>query len=254
MNEILFFKPIVKECVWGREYWLISAHENGDTEVLNGDCKGRRLSWLFANKRELFGNLDYDRFPLLVKIIDAQDDLSVQVHPDDEYAHRNENGALGKTECWNILECDDKATIVIGHNAATIDEAKEMIANNRWSDFLREIPIKRNDFFQITPGTVHAIKSNTKLIEIQQNSDITYRMYDYNRVYNGKQRELHLSKSLDVINIPFDEEASHVSCEDDSVITCDFYCVDKYEIDGVKEFDMDKSFHIISVIAGSYGR
>ena len=136
MYELLFLKPIFKEAVWGGnrlkdqfgyeipsdhtgECWAISAHENGDCEVAEGEYKGQRLSVLWAEHPELFGNEDGclgDRFPLLIKIIDAKDDLSIQVHPDDAYAAANENGSLGKTECWYILDCEPDTSIVINMN------------------------------------------------------------------------------------------------------------------------------------------
>ena len=151
---------------------------------------------------EVFGKVDSDRFPLLIKIIDAKDDLSIQVHPDDDYAKVHENGSLGKTECWYILDCKKNATIVIGHNSRTKEELSRMIHEGKWSEFIREIPIKKGDFLQIDPGTVHAIKGGTLILETQQNSDITYRVYDYGRLSNGKPRELHIDKSIDVITVP----------------------------------------------------
>ena len=104
-------------------------------------------------------------------------------------------------ECWYILDCKENATIIIGHNAKTKEELTEMIHEGRWSDFIREIPIKKGDFLQIDPGTVHAIKGGTLILETQQNSDITYRVYDYDRLSNGKPRELHIDKSIDVITV-----------------------------------------------------
>lgn len=141
---------------------------------------------------EVFGNVDSDRFPLLIKIIDAKDDLSIQVHPDDDYAKVHENGSLGKTECWYILDCKENATIVIGHNAWTKRGIKPMIHEGKWSEFIREIPIKKGDFLQIDPGTVHAIKGGTLILETQQNSDITYRVYDYGRL-SMESRESYIS-------------------------------------------------------------
>ncbi len=219
--DIIFLKPVLKETIWGgdrlKEYgyelpsdhvgecWAISGHENGDCIIENGDYKGESLSWLFNNHRELFDNIDGDVFPLLTKIIDAKEDLSIQVHPDNEYAAKNENGALGKTECWYVLDAEEGNTIVIGHHAKTREEMKKMINEKRWSDFIREIPVKKGDFFQIEPGTLHAIKGGTLILETQQNSDITYRVYDYDRLNNNKPRELHLQKSMDVIKVPFCE-------------------------------------------------
>ena len=202
MNPILL-KPTLKTLIWGTEQWGISAHPNGDDEVLNEEYLGKTLSALWKDNPELFGNAEGDRFPLLTKIIEANTDLSIQVHPVDEYAAKNENGSLGKTECWYIMDAKQGATIVIGHNAVNKTEVKSMIENGQWKDFIREIPVKKGDFFFIEPGTVHAIKGGTTILETQQSSDITYRVYDYDRLQNGKPRQLHVKQSIDVINAPF---------------------------------------------------
>ncbi|GEM_PF-13042 len=225
MKRLLFTKPVYKETIWGGdrlrkefsypipgertgECWAISAHPAGDCEVCapGTPYDGRLLSELWEHEPQLFGFVNGDRFPLLVKIIDAADDLSIQVHPDDAYAKEHENGSLGKTECWYILACDPGATIVIGHNAASKEEARAMIEEKRWNDFIREVPIRPGDFFLIKPGTVHAIKRGTMLLETQESSDLTYRLYDYDRLQNGKPRQLHIEKSLDVIQAPFDPQ------------------------------------------------
>ncbi|HOO28510.1 MAG TPA: mannose-6-phosphate isomerase, partial [Lachnospiraceae bacterium] len=189
MKELLFLEPIVKEMIWGKEYWTVSAHPSGDGTIKNGTYAGRKLSWLWENKRELFGGAAGDQFPLLVKKIEAKEDLSIQVHPDDHYAKANENGSLGKTECWYIIDCKPEGTIIIGHHANSREEAEKMIEQNEWKKLLRELPIKKGDFFQINPGTVHAIKNDTVIMEIQQSSDITYRLYDYGRLKDGSPRE-----------------------------------------------------------------
>ncbi len=250
MKELLFLEPIIKELIWGLEYWTVSAHPNGDGTVRNGAFAGRKLSWLWENERELFGNMEGDRFPLLVKKIDAKRDLSIQVHPSDRYAGTNENGSLGKTECWYIIDCKPEGTIIIGHHAKSKEEAEQMIENNEWGSLLREIPIKRGDFFQINPGTIHAIKDNTVIMEIQQSSDVTYRLYDYGRLEEGKPRDLHIKKSLDVMQIPYEEADKHTEGVPGRLVSCDFYTVDKIEIDGERELVQDKQFQILSVIEG----
>lgn len=250
MKELLFLEPIIKELIWGLEYWTVSAHPNGDGTVRNGAFAGRKLSWLWENERELFGNMEGDRFPLLVKKIDAKRDLSIQVHPSDRYAGTNENGSLGKTECWYIIDCKPEGTIIIGHHAKSKEEAEQMIENNEWGSLLREIPIKRGDFFQINPGTIHAIKDNTVIMEIQQSSDVTYRLYDYGRLEEGKPRDLHIKKSLDVMQIPYEEADKHTEGVPGRLVSCDFYTVDKLEIDGERELVQDKQFQILSVIEG----
>lgn len=141
------------------------------------------------------------RFPLLVKIIDAEADLSVQVHPDDAYAMEHENGSLGKQECWYVLAAEPGATIIVGQKARSKEEFKELMTQGKWGDLLNEIPIKKGDFFQIDPGTVHAIKGGTMVLETQQSSDVTYRLYDYDRLDDeGNPRPLHIQQSLDVVN------------------------------------------------------
>ncbi len=274
MKEILFLEPVFKEIIWGGdklstsygykitsdttgECWAVSAHKNGDCKLINGEFKGESLSWLWDNHREIFGNAKGDVFPLLIKIIDAKKDLSIQVHPDDEYAKKNENGALGKTECWYILDCEEGATIVVGHNAKSKEELKQMIKEKRWNELIKVRPIKKGDFFQITPGTVHAIKGGTVILETQQNSDITYRLYDYDRLSNGKPRELHLEKSIDVIKCPYIENKQDFkiikedSYDEKELVKCEFYEVKKLDIHGEKSFVQSKPFEIVSVIEGN---
>ena len=205
-------KPVFKEAVWGGrklrddfgyeipsdstgECWGIGAHKNGDCEIAEGTYKGEHLSKLWAEHPELFGNEDgkYGKeFPLLIKIIDAKSDLSIQVHPDNAYAKEHENGSLGKTECWYILDSEPGTQIVIGHYAKDKEELKQMVEEKRWKDLIREVPVKKGDFYQIDPGCVHAIKGGTVILETQQSSDITYRVYDYDRKWNGtKQLYVH---------------------------------------------------------------
>lgn len=163
-----------------------------------GPYAGHTLSWLWAEHRELFGNCEGKEFPLLVKILDAKDDLSIQIHPNDEYAAEHENGSLGKTECWYVLDCEPDATIIVGQRAKDRTEAAQMIKDGRWDDMLNVLPIHKGDFFQIDSGTVHAIKTGTLILETQQSSDVTYRLYDYDRPgTDGKLRPLHIEQSLD---------------------------------------------------------
>lgn len=218
MESIIELVPVFKEKIWGGrkletefgyeipagpvgECWAISAHPAGDDEIASGEYAGRTLSWLWDEHRELFGNCEGDRFPLLVKIIDAKDDLSIQVHPDDDYAAEHEDGSLGKKECWYVLSAEPGQTIVVGQRAHSREEFAQMVEEGRWSELLNEIPIKAGDFFQIDPGTVHAIKGGTVILESQQSSDVTYRVYDYDRKQDdGTLRPLHMQQALDVID------------------------------------------------------
>lgn len=272
-NQVLMLEPVFKNAIWGGkllenfgyedagdqagECWGISAHKNGDCTIMNGALAGKKLSWCWENHRELFGNMKGDVFPLLVKILGAEDDLSIQVHPNDDYAAIHENGALGKTECWYILDCKEDASIVIGHNAKNKDELAEMIHEGKWNELIRVIPIKKGDFFQINPGCLHAIKGGTLLIETQQSSDVTYRVYDYDRLQDGKLRELHVQQSIDCITAPHkDYDVKRVVHNFDGLcsellVECPFYTLEKWEIDGDYIWDMDKSFINASVIDGS---
>ena len=273
-TPILFLNPVFTHNIWGGtrlrtdfgyevegddigECWGVAAHQNGDDTIREGIYAGKKLSQLWKEEPGLFGNVDIDRFPLLIKIIDAKDDLSIQVHPNDEYAKVNENGSFGKTECWYIIDCPENASLVIGHNAKTKEELSDMIHQGRWKEFIREIPVKKGDFIQIDPGTVHAIKGGLMILETQQNSDITYRVYDYDRLSNGKPRELHVEKSIDVINVPAKsvedsvKSAAHVEKNKlNELYSCQYYKVFKIELDGKMEFEQEYPFLIMSVLEG----
>lgn len=269
----IFLTPVFKQMIWGGnrlhndfgyetpgentgECWGISSHPNGDCAVAGGTYAGETLSSLWTGHRELFGNYPGERFPLLIKLIDAKEDLSIQVHPDDAYAKEHENASPGKTECWYILDCAKDAEIVIGHYAKNRQEMEEMIRSRRWSDFIRKVPIRRGDFFQIDPGCLHAIKGGTFLLETQQNSDITYRIYDYDRLSNGKPRELHLQKGLEVLRAPFVPSTPQVRTvkgadyELTNLITCDYYTVNRLTVHGIASFIQDMPFLNMSVIEG----
>jgi mannose-6-phosphate isomerase len=188
------------------ECWAISAHPHGDCTVTGGSYDGWKLSQLWHDHRELFGNEEGDEFPLLVKIIDALDDLSIQVHPDDAYAFEHERGSLGKRECWYIIEAHPGAHIVVGQKAADAQDFKAKADAGRWHDIANDLPVKAGDFFQVDPGTLHAILGATMVLETQQSSDVTYRVYDFDRRQpDGTLRELHMAQALDVID--FDRPA-----------------------------------------------
>jgi len=199
MDKIILLDAVNHNLVWGSESWIISAHQNGDNKI-HGEVT--KLSEFFELNRDKFGNFE-GQFPLLVKIIDAKDDLSIQVHPNDEYALKNEN-SLGKTECWYVLDAEDDADIIVGINSTSKEELQELIDNEQIESQLSIIDVKKGDFFYIPAGCVHAIRKNTKILEVQQSSDITYRLYDYKRPgVDGSLRELHIQDSLNVINYDY---------------------------------------------------
>jgi mannose-6-phosphate isomerase len=221
----LLFEPVLKHYLWGgrnleklgrdlpgntkvAESWEIAAHKDGMSIVLNGKYKGQTLGNLFSKLGEsLVGTnnqwaLDRGKFPLLVKLIDANQSLSVQVHPDDAYAMTHEGNELGKFEMWVILDAEPGAEIIYGFREQ-IDKKtfRKAVDNGTLGQFLHHIPIKKGDHICVPSTTIHAILKGALIAEIQQNSNTTYRVYDWNRLGDdGKPRELHLDKALDVIN------------------------------------------------------
>ena len=275
MGTILWMNPVFKEMIWGGtklrdvygydipsdqtgECWAISAHKNGDCVINEGKYAGKTLSSLWQNQRQLFGNITGDQFPLLVKIIDANNDLSVQVHPDDEYAAKNEN-SLGKEECWYVLDADENTQMVMGHHAKTKEELVESINNADYDQLLNRFKVNKGDFFNIPTGTIHAICSGSLIYEAQQSSDITYRVYDYNRTdAAGNQRELHVQQSIDVTNVPYvpyvlnqgdQTQLDNGSCQ--VMVSGKFFTVEKYEITGQNTLQNDQPFLMVSVIEGN---
>lgn len=186
------------------EAWVLSARKNDDCKVLYGEYCGRTLSEMIElwGKECLGKRCDsFENFPLLVKLIDAKDKLSVQVHPCDDYALQVE-GEYGKTEMWYVIDCEEGATLVYGFNReVSKEEFKERIENNTLDEVLNYVPVKKGDAFFIEAGTIHAIGAGIFIAEVQQNSNTTYRVSDYGRLgADGKPRELHIDKALNVTN------------------------------------------------------
>ena len=220
----LRFKPIFKDYIWGgrnlatvlgrtipdgviAESWEIAAHPDGTSRVANGTYTGMSLTELHTLLGlDLIGTnnawaQERGKFPLLVKLLDANDKLSVQVHPDDAYALAHEGNELGKTEMWVVLHAEPEAAIILGVRAGTTPEAfAEAIANGTLEKYLHIIPIKAGDVVCVPSGSLHALLAGSIIAEIQQNSNTTYRVYDWNRTQNGQSRPLHIQQSLDVIN------------------------------------------------------
>ena len=178
----------------------------------------------------------------------------MQVHPDDAYAQKTEGEPYGKKECWLILRCEPQTKIIIGTKCQSRGDLENCINNNQWDKVLNEIPIHPGDFFQIDPGTIHAIKGGTKILETQQTSDLTYRLYDYGRLENGKPRELHIAKALDVINFGAStmQAANYNGSQEVStkLISCDKYTVNLININGQEEFEQKFAFLNATVIEG----
>ena len=207
----LLLKPAVKEYLWGgnrlktdfglesdaavlAEGWMLSCHKDGVCTVLNGEHSGKPLTDVLS----LWGE-QASSFPLLIKLIDAKQNLSVQVHPDDAYAAQHE-GECGKTEMWYVVDCDEGAELIYGFKQSLSKEAlKTHIENNTLLDVCNRVSVKKGDVFFIPAGTLHAIGGGMLIAEVQQNSNATYRVFDYGRIGNdGKPRPLHIEKALDV--------------------------------------------------------
>jgi mannose-6-phosphate isomerase len=274
LQQPLFLKPVFKERIWGGtalatqfnydiptdqtgECWAISAHPNGPSVIENGPFAGMSLDELWKKQPELFGNPKDEVFPLLTKILDANADLSVQVHPEDEYAKVHENGDLGKTECWYILDCKEGADMIFGHNAKTKEELIQQINDGKWNELLRRVKIKPGDFFYVPSGTIHALCEGTLVLETQQSSDTTYRVYDYDRRdAEGNLRELHLDKAIVVTTVPHHESGvtTKVEKREQATITTfvesEFFSVYKWAVDGKAAFSSDEHYLLVSVIKG----
>ena len=272
MSEPLFLQSVMHEKIWGGtklrdefgyeipsdkvgEYWAISAHPNGVSTVKNGRFAGQKLDTLYAEHRELFGDRSEPVFPLLTKILDANVWLSVQVHPDDAYGLKHE-GELGKTECWYIIAADEGAEIIYGHNAKSKEELREQIESKNWDQLLTKIKVKAGDFFYVPSGTMHAIGSGILILETQQSSDTTYRVYDFDRKDDaGNLRELHLEKSIDVLNIGEPANSRPVNLQVDNLsstllVANDFFAVYKWELTGQADFTKTADYTLNSVLNG----
>ncbi len=220
----LLFRPALKDYLWGgrnletrlgrelppgivAESWEIAAHEDGVSVVTNGRYAGQPLTAVHkALGLDLIGRRNAwaqarGKFPLLVKLLDANEHLSVQVHPDDEYAQAHEGNELGKTEMWVVLHAEPDAALILGvRRGATPERFRQALIAGDLEPYLHRVPIRDGDFICVPSGTVHAILSGALIAEIQQNSNTTYRVYDWNRTQNGNPRTLHIDKALDVID------------------------------------------------------
>ena len=215
--ELVKLKPAVKDYIWGGNYfqqfnkglglarvsecWELSIREQDSSIIASGKDIGKLLNEVISN--EDIGPVmeRFPYFPLLIKLIDAKENLSVQVHPSDEYALKNEN-SFGKSEMWRIISADEGSGLYVGLNKDyQKEDIQKALKEGTILDYLNFFKVKPGDTFVINPGTIHAIGKGVRLIEIQQNSNLTYRLYDYNRVdQNGNPRELHIDKALEVIN------------------------------------------------------
>lgn len=274
MDKIIFLEPVFFERLWGGrnlesfyqnvpagnigEAWVVAAHNNGSSVISNGSFKGETLAQAYAKKPQLFTQKIYNKYPLLVKILDATDDLSVQVHPDDNFASEYENGELGKTECWYVLDAKKDAKLIYGHLAETKEDFNAKINNKDWNTLLIEEKVSKGDFFYIPAGTLHAIGAGNLIYEVQQNSDTTYRVYDYDRKdKDGNLRELHIEKTKKVTTIPFEKENTSFAEEtiQNSVVTTlaqeKYFGVFTVKLRGEASLTKNKTGNLFTVVEGA---
>ncbi|MDF7639118.1 mannose-6-phosphate isomerase, class I [Lactobacillus sp. ESL0791] len=277
--EPIFLTPAFRPKIWGGrklktifnydipdgkvgEAWIISAYKNDAATVSHGELKGKTLREVYQEHPELFGMPKEKEFPLLVKFLDANDSLSVQVHPDDDYARKYENDN-GKTESWYVLQADPGAYLIYGHTAKTREELADMIHQGKWDELLRKVPVKTGDFFYVPAGTIHALTKGILVIETQQSSDVTYRLYDYDRVDSktGKKRELHTEKSIAVTTVPHVDPQLNITTEAEQdaqiktlvapPVSPHFYLW-QIDLDGKWQTGLkEHPYLLVSVIAGS---
>lgn len=279
----LLFEPILKERIWGGqrlgklfnrqltadkigESWDVACHKNGTSIISNGKYKGKSLDELIDKfGRCLLGNdlddKDIEKFPLLIKMLDASDVLSVQVHPNDEYAALNENGELGKTEMWYIVDTEPGAHLYFGIKPGTTpQDFRKAIVEGNVEPYLCSVNVKKGDVLYIPAGMVHAIGSGIVICEIQQNSDTTYRVFDWNRVDdNGNPRQLHVEKVLDVIDFDgrySNEKVKGIEIMEDGgkityLVACPCFAVEKVEIRGsIQDIANGEKFFILTILEG----
>ena len=264
MDSVIKIKPVVKSYIWGGQYfqkfknidldviselWELSVRDDFSSVVDSGINKGKSLKEVLT-KEDIGPNSDrFIYFPLLIKLIDAKDNLSVQVHPSDEYALKNEN-SFGKSEMWHIINADEDAGIYVGfNNDYEKEEIERRLNNGTILETLNFFKVKPGDTFVINPGTIHAIGKGVRLIEIQQNSNITYRLYDYLRKdKDGNYRELHIKQALEVINYK-----KYVSGNLTSSVLADnqYFHVERKEVNGELTIKADEgSFVSFTFIDG----
>ena len=277
--ELFKFEPLLKQTIWGGnkivafkhiqsdlenvgESWEVSGVPGDESVVANGECKGKTLNEVLAEmKQKLVGEENYkrfgDRFPLLIKFIDARQDLSIQVHPDDETAHR-QGKAMGKTEMWYVMDSDEDASLKVGlKKKISPEEYARMVEDDTICDALGNYKVKSGDCFFIPAGRIHAICSGSFIAEIQQTSDVTYRIYDYKRKdKNGNYRELHTKEAAEAIDYTvlddYRTEYTPVKNEATQLVSCPLFTTAVYDLTEPMTLDYSEldSFVILIALKG----
>lgn len=270
----LFLKPVLHEKIWGGtklkelgydlptnnigEAWGISAHPNGRCEVMNGPYKGQTLDKVWHDHRELFGDFPSQEFPLMTKIIDAKEALSIHVHPDDAYAYEHENGQYGKSECWYIIDAEEGAEIIYGTNADSKKNAMAQIDDANYDQLFNRVKVQPGEFYFIPAGTIHSIGAGVLVYETMQSSDVTYRVYDFDREKEtNDRRSLNQEKAKAVVEVT--QENINIATDTEIIenhkriqlVSNDFFTMVKWEISGTLNYMKPREFVLVSILKGS---
>ncbi|MCI8421081.1 MAG: mannose-6-phosphate isomerase [Clostridia bacterium] len=269
--------PATVEAVWGgtrlmdgkwnkkgvganiAESWELACHEKGESMIVNGEFSSRKLSGVLLDNPDFLGKKgkEFSFFPILVKLIDSKDNLSIQVHPNDEYAMRVE-GEYGKTEMWYIVDAKKGGGVYCGFKEPiSKEQLAKALAEGKITDYLNFIEVKKGDCLFIPAGTVHAICGGILLCEVQQNSSITYRLYDYDRVDgNGNKRQLHIDKAIEVTDtskvVKANENSEKIDENTLMLASCKYFTASEITCNEEYTFEVDEdSFVSLTVVDGS---
>jgi len=271
--SVLFFKPIARPAIWGhtlvKDYfgyddfplgigqsWSFSAQKDASTVCLSEPYVGKTLLELWEEHQELFGHPN-EEFPVIISLVGPEDDLSIQVHPDDKYAQKV-GYSCGKNEAWYFIEAQKGANIVYGHHAKDEKDLRHYIEEDRWNDLIKHLDVHSGDFVYLPAGLLHALKKGSIVYEIQQSTDITYRFYDYHRKdEQGNERELHLEQAIDCLSYNPQDMKNDINpiitnlknCQQTVYVSNDSFTVTKLEITG--EFDYEcENYQLATVVKG----
>lgn len=272
--NVLFFKPIPRPAIWGhtlvKDYfgynefpegigqsWSFSAQKDASTQCVSEPYKGKTLLDLWENNQELFGHPD-EEFPVIISLVGPEDDLSIQVHPNDEYAKKI-GFTSGKNEAWYFIESKGGSRIVYGHNAKDEKDLYNYIDNDKWDELIRYLDVHTDDFVYLPAGLLHALKKGSIVYEIQQATDITYRFYDYHRKdEQGNERELHLEQAINCLSYDLEDMKNNISPIETRLqngtqtvyISNDSFTVTKLEITGENKY-ICENYQLATVVKGS---
>ena len=284
-NRPFLLKPAGKDYLWGgsrlnddfakgidleplAETWECSTHPDGPSLAASGEHAGKLLTEVLKEHPEYLGTHPHTdgELPILIKFIDARQDLSVQVHPDDDYAREHENGSLGKTEMWYVMDATKDARLIYGfYHDIDKETLRQSLEQGTVEKYLQKVPVKKDDVFYIEAGTVHAIGAGALIAEVQESSNLTYRMYDYNRVDKyGGHRELHIEKALEVANLHGSAEPRQPmrvlrykkGCASELLCRCKYFQVERQLINTERYREMadirtgSNSFQVLLCIGG----